>query len=45
VIHCTYANKDAKGDAPYFLTSAWNLDTTASKAGKEDGFEVGLPSN
>ncbi|HTE01082.1 MAG TPA: glycoside hydrolase family 2 TIM barrel-domain containing protein [Mucilaginibacter sp.] len=44
VIRCSYANKDAKGVMPYFLTSAWNLDTTQSKAEKEAGFEEGLPS-
>jgi exo-1,4-beta-D-glucosaminidase len=44
VIRCTYANKDANGAAPYFLTSAWNLDIAGSKAEKEAGFEEGLPS-
>jgi exo-1,4-beta-D-glucosaminidase len=42
-IHCTYADKDAKGDAPYFLTSAWNINIAQSKAEKEAGFEDGLP--
>jgi exo-1,4-beta-D-glucosaminidase len=44
VIHCTYATKEAKGAAPYFLTSAWNLDVAGSKAEKEASFEEGLPS-
>ncbi len=39
IIRCIYANKDAAGVAPYFLTTAWNLDANASKAGKESGFE------
>lgn len=43
VIRCSYANKDAKGAEPYFLTSAWNLDISGSKAEKEAGFEEGLP--
>jgi exo-1,4-beta-D-glucosaminidase len=25
-IHCTYADRDAEGVAPFFLVSAWNLD-------------------
>ena len=36
VIHCNYANKDAKGE-PYFLLSAWNIDLASSKSGKEFG--------
>jgi exo-1,4-beta-D-glucosaminidase len=43
VIHCKYADKDAAHAAPYFLTSAWNLDMAGSKAEKEAGFEGGLP--
>ncbi len=39
IIRCIYANKDAAGKLPYFLTTAWNLDMNASKAGKEAGFE------
>jgi exo-1,4-beta-D-glucosaminidase len=39
VIRCGYANKDANGATPYFVTSAWNLDTGASVADKEAGFE------
>jgi exo-1,4-beta-D-glucosaminidase len=44
VIRCSYANKDANGAEPYFLTSAWNLDISGSKAEKEAGFEEGLPA-
>ena len=44
VIHCIYANKDAKGAELYFLISAWNLDITGSKAEQDAGFEAGLPS-
>jgi exo-1,4-beta-D-glucosaminidase len=43
-IHCSYANKDANGVEPYFITTAWNLDTVGSKAEKEAGFETGLPA-
>jgi exo-1,4-beta-D-glucosaminidase len=39
IIRCVYANKDAEGKLPYFLTTSWNLDLNASKAGKEAGFE------
>jgi len=39
VIRCSYANKDAGGATPYFVTSAWNLDVGASEADKEAGFE------
>lgn len=39
VIRCSYANKDAGGATPYFVTSAWNLDVGASQADKEAGFE------
>jgi exo-1,4-beta-D-glucosaminidase len=41
VIQCTYAAKDTDkhSRSPYFLISAWNLDTAASKAEKEAGFE------
>jgi exo-1,4-beta-D-glucosaminidase len=43
-IHCSYANKDASGAEPYFMTTAWNLDIAGSKAEKEAGFEAGLPA-
>jgi len=39
IIKCIYANKDAEGKLPYFLTTAWNLDVNASKAGNDAGFE------
>ena len=39
VIRVTYANKDAEGSLPYFLTSAWNLDIGPSDAAKGAGFE------
>jgi len=39
VIRVTYANKDAEGIMPYFLTSAWNLDIGPSDAAKGAGFE------
>ena len=39
VIRVTYANKDAEGKLPYFLTSAWNLDIGPSDAAKGAGFE------
>ena len=39
VIRLTYANKDAEGSLPYFLTSAWNLDIGPSDAAKGAGFE------
>lgn len=39
VIRCSYANKDANGATPYFLTSAWNLDIGPSNADKGAGFE------
>ena len=39
VIRVTYANKDAEGIVPYFLTSAWNLDIGPSDAAKGAGFE------
>ena len=38
VIRVSYANKDAKGIIPYFLTSAWNVDIGASQADKAAGF-------
>ncbi|MGI8951289.1 MAG: glycosyl hydrolase 2 galactose-binding domain-containing protein [Chitinophagaceae bacterium] len=39
IIVCSYANKDAKNIAvPYFLTTAWNLNITGSKAFKNAGF-------
>jgi exo-1,4-beta-D-glucosaminidase len=43
VIRCIYANKDAGNIMPYFLTSAWNIDASGSKAGKEAGFEEAIP--
>jgi exo-1,4-beta-D-glucosaminidase len=36
---CSYANKDAKGSTPFFVTSAWNLDLTKCKAAGNSGFE------
>jgi exo-1,4-beta-D-glucosaminidase len=44
VIRCSYANKDAKGSIPYFLTSAWNIDKAQSSGSKETGFEEGIPA-
>jgi exo-1,4-beta-D-glucosaminidase len=38
-ILCSYANKDAKGVEPYFVTSAWNLDVAKSKASDKVAFE------
>ncbi|HEX3384919.1 MAG TPA: glycoside hydrolase family 2 protein, partial [Mucilaginibacter sp.] len=38
VIKCSYATKDANSAAPYFQTSAWNLDMSASQAGNATGF-------
>ena len=38
-ILCSYANKDAKGAKPFFVTSAWNLDVTSCKAGGMVAFE------
>lgn len=43
VIKCTYSNKDAMNNTPYFLTSAWNLDTAKSTGSEQSGFEDGLP--
>ncbi len=38
-IYCKYANKDAKNvSAPYFITSAWNLDAKNSSTAKGGGF-------
>jgi exo-1,4-beta-D-glucosaminidase len=42
VINCSYARKDASDNDPYFLTSAWNLDTIQCKGEKESGFENSL---
>jgi exo-1,4-beta-D-glucosaminidase len=39
IILCSYANKDAKGATPFFITSAWNLDLTKCKATGKVGFE------
>jgi len=38
-ILCSYANKDAKGATPFFVTSAWNLDLTKCKATGNVAFE------
>jgi exo-1,4-beta-D-glucosaminidase len=38
-ILCNYANKDAKGATPIFITSAWNLDLTKCKAAGNIAFE------
>jgi exo-1,4-beta-D-glucosaminidase len=43
VLTCTYKNKDAMNASPYFLTSAWNLDTIKSNSDQQAGFEEGLP--
>ena len=43
VLTCTYSNKDAVNATPYFLTSAWNLDTAKSSGDRQGGFEDGLP--
>jgi exo-1,4-beta-D-glucosaminidase len=45
VIKCTYGNKDASDATPYFLTSAWNVDTAKSESDEQAGFEDGLPVN
>lgn len=37
-IDCRYLNKDAVGVDPFILASAWNLDASGSKAGKNMGF-------
>ena len=38
-IRCSYANKDAKNNvAPYFTTTAWNLDVKNSRSLKGGGF-------
>jgi exo-1,4-beta-D-glucosaminidase len=38
-ISCSYANKDAKGAIPFFVTSAWNLDLAKCKTAGNTGFE------
>ena len=38
-IFCSYANKDAKGAEPFFVTSAWNLDLAKCKAAGNARFE------
>jgi exo-1,4-beta-D-glucosaminidase len=43
IVSCTYKNKDAQNATPYFLTSAWNLDTAKSNSDQQAGFEEGLP--
>jgi exo-1,4-beta-D-glucosaminidase len=45
LIKCTYKTTDAKQVAPYFLTSAWNVDVAKSSGGANEGFETGLPVN
>lgn len=45
IINCSYASKDSGGIAPYFLTSAWNLDVAKSSGTNDSGFENGLPVN
>jgi exo-1,4-beta-D-glucosaminidase len=37
-IDCRYLNKDAVGADPFILASAWNLDASGSKSGKNMGF-------
>jgi exo-1,4-beta-D-glucosaminidase len=44
VLTCTYKNKDAMNAAPYFQTSAWNLDISKSNGDQRAGFEEGLPA-
>ena len=39
IISCSYANKDAKGAAPFFVTSAWNLDVKKCEASGKVRFE------
>lgn len=39
-ITCEYANKDAMGVTPYFVTSAWNLDLAKSKSTDKNMFEA-----
>jgi exo-1,4-beta-D-glucosaminidase len=38
-VECSYENKDAGNNTPYILTTAWNLNIKASKAGMNAGFE------
>jgi exo-1,4-beta-D-glucosaminidase len=38
-ILCRYANKDANGSSPYFVTSAWNLDVMKCKGSDKVVFE------
>ncbi len=38
-ITCSYADKDAKGATPFFVTSAWNLDLAKCKATGNTRFE------
>jgi exo-1,4-beta-D-glucosaminidase len=38
-IECSYENKDAGNNTPYILTTAWNIDTSHSKATANAGFE------
>ncbi|MXV14560.1 glycoside hydrolase family 2 protein [Hufsiella ginkgonis] len=42
-ITCTYRNSDLKQATPYFLTSAWNLDTVKSTGSANIAFETGMP--
>ena len=39
IIKCSYSNKDSGGGNPFVLVNAWNLDTKASKAAGNIGFE------
>jgi exo-1,4-beta-D-glucosaminidase len=38
-IECSYENKDAGNGPAYILTTAWNINTAASKASGNAGFE------
>ena len=38
-IECSYENKDAGNGPAYILTTAWNINTAASKANGNAGFE------
>ena len=37
-IHCSYLRNDAKGNTPFILAQAWNLDFAHSKASGNTGF-------
>jgi len=45
VIKCKYHAKDSDQKEPYFLTSAWNIDTAKSESTLVDAFETGLPEH